>query len=232
MKKKVLIIGNNEGLPGVKVDINNYQDFFKSAYGGYWNDEEIIVKLNTSRLDLLLEILGLKILSLDYLIIVLSGHGGQTRETIFELNSNGDTISESELQNIAKRQLCIYDCCRSYLSPLFENRKILGLARKVSSTMTRQKFETRILEAIPQQVSLYACSIGETANDTTEGGAYSKNLIKSSLKLDSEYKLIGEAHEEAKILTQNVFYNQHPDSILPRCFSSQQLIISINPDKI
>lgn len=50
----------------------------------------------------------------------------------------------------------------------------------------------------------------------------------------NSYKLVGIAHEEAKERTVRDAnlrkHTQNPDSILPRCLSSQQLIIAINPN--
>lgn len=229
MKKRVLIIGNNNGLPGVKVDMENYKKFFKSNYGGEWNDGEIIEKLNSSKADIEWEITLLKIMKLDYLIVIFSGHGGQMRETMLELNDKGELISESELREISIRQLNIYDCCRCYPQTVLESVRNEMTLKLYSYQGTRAKFEKRIMEAIPQQVSLYACSKGEYANDTSKGGAYSKNLISCSVSTTSEYTLVGSAHDTASILTTAEFNKQHPESIIPRCFSSQQLIIGIKP---
>lgn len=239
MKKKILLIGNTADLPGVKVDIYNYVSFFKSQFGGQWNDSEIKIKLNPTKTQLKLAIEILKLESLDFLIVVFSGHGGQTRETILELNSSGETIGESELKNIAKRQLNIYDCCRCYPEPLLEkaieSKKIIAFSKGGAVLPTRVKYENRIQQAIPQQVSLYSCSIGEVSNDTYKGGLYSINLIESAGNLNSEYKLVGEAHSEAKTktwiesITNSDYKIQNPAAILPRCLSNQQLIIGVRP---
>lgn len=229
MNKRILIIGNNEGLPGVKVDIENYKRFFKSSYGGDWYDSEIIEKLNTSKSDLTTLLTRLKAESLNYLIIIFSGHGGQERETVLELNSTGECISESELKNLAYRQLTIFDCCRCYSQSLMESVTNEMKVKLFAVRNTREKYETRIMEAIHQQASLYACSIGEYANDTAKGGAYSKNLINSSISDANEFTLVGTAHETASTLTRMEFRNQNPEAVLPRCLSSQQLIIGIKP---
>jgi len=232
MEKRVLLIGNDEGLPGVKVDIENYKRFFKSPIGGAWLDSEFITKLNVSRLDLLKEIQRLKIQSLDYLIVIFSGHGGQMRETVFELNPNGDKLNESEIRNICNRQLNIFDCCRAYPQRLFEGSVYKAVTETLTDFTIRRKFENRILESIHQEVLLYACSIGEVANDTSQGGVYSKYLIQSSIPLTkTKYRLVGSAHQAASLLVTNDFPKQHPDSVLPRCLSEQQLIIGINPEE-
>lgn len=236
MKKKILIIGNNDGLPGVKIDIENYKRFFKSPIGGNWLESEIDATwLNRSKTELVTELNRLKGLSLDYLIVVFSGHGGQERETILELNSRGELIGESELKYLASRQLNIYDCCRSFPTSINESRQSEFLVKSFSAFNTREKYEKRILQAINQQVSLYSCSIGEVSNDTSEGGVYSKYLIQSAKNIIDDFKLVGNAHVEAYNLTVEnnkklpKEKHQHPDAILPRCLSSQQLIISVKP---
>jgi len=231
MQKKILIIGNNDGLQGVKVDIENYKGFFKSHIGGEWYDSEIITKLNPSRTEIVDEITRMKSLSLDYSIIIFSGHGGQKRETILELNSIGEKLYESELKDISKRQLTIFDCCRCYPEPLVESaRGVTALLNKAFTDVgTRLRYETRIMQAIPQQANLYACSIGEEAKDSSAGGIYSKHLIQSAKRLQSTFKLVGTTHIEAAELTTIENPKQHPDSLLSKCLSEQQLIISLRP---
>lgn len=229
MEKKILIIGNTDGLPGVKVDIESYKAFFKSSYGGDWYDSEIIEKVNSSKSEIKITLENLKSQALNYLIVIFSGHGGQERETILELNSNGELINESELKNIAYRQLNIFDCCRAYPETMTKGIVNEMQTRTFSYTNTRARFEKRIMEANQQQVSLYACTVGEYAHDTSQGGAYSKNLLASATTIDSDYKLIGTAHEEASILTTREFPGQHPEANLLRLLSSQQLIIGIKP---
>jgi len=227
MKKRILIIGNDAGLPGVKIDVENYRRFFKSSVGGNWLDSEIRVLLNPMQVTLMNELTSLRTQLLDYLIIIFSGHGGQERETVLEINRMGEQISESVLRGICHRQLNIFDCCRSYPESIEEATRVTNLIKSFSSYNTRDAYEKRILESISQQVLLYSCSIGEVSHDTSEGGAYSKNLIFSAADFTSGFKLVGDAHAEAARLTTREFNNQHPEAILPRCLSSQQLIIGI-----
>jgi hypothetical protein len=233
MKKKVLLIGNNNGLPGVNVDIRNYGDFFKSLNGGAWFDGEINTMTQPSLSVLRSKIALLKLEQLDYLIVVFSGHGGQTRRgTVVELNANGETILEQELQNIAKRQLNIFDCCRAFPQPIDEFRKG-GTFSALSASADdmayiRAKYEKRIMQAVPQQCLLYACGIGETAFDTSEGGVYSKNLLSVGRTNSSEYITVGVAHSEAKALTEKLYPKQHPDAILPRHLTDQSLIFGLS----
>jgi hypothetical protein len=231
MEKRILLIGNNADLPGVKQDFINYQYFFKNKIGGDWYDEEIIQKMNPTKYDLLSTISKLRSDNLDYIVVIYSGHGGQERETVLEINEKGERIDESELKDISKRQLTIYDCCRAYSSmvKLSESTRITAKSfDKID--FTRQLYENRIMESIQQQVNLYACSIGEIANDTSEGGAYSKNLLKAAQSVQYDFMTVGHAHSIAKETTQKEFPRQNPDAILPRCFSERQLILSINPN--
>ena len=100
----------------------------------------------------------------------------------------------------------------------------------------RAKYEARIMQAIEQQNSLYACSINESSLDTEEGGIYTKNLLGSVKPANSNlFKFVGDTHEEAAIKTktsawENHLHRQNPSATIPRCISFQQLIFSINPN--
>jgi delta-aminolevulinic acid dehydratase/porphobilinogen synthase len=229
MDKKILLFGNNDGLAGVKVDMQEYKKFFKSPYGGNWNDNEIIERINISKEALEIELLYLGLLDLDYLIIVFSGHGGQKRETVLELNPGQEQIDESELQNIAKRQLNIYDCCRAYSREISKGVIDMFESKVYSTNNMREKYERRVMQAINQQVTLYACSIGEFAYDSSDGAIYSKNLLNCAMNREREYTLVSVAHSEAKELTTLVKPSQHPDGTIPKCLNSQQLILGLRP---
>lgn len=51
----------------------------------------------------------------DYLIVYYSGHGGSTRTTKIEIG-NDTLVDESELFGMCKKQLTIFDCCRSKIN--------------------------------------------------------------------------------------------------------------------
>lgn len=236
MDKRVLLIGNNNGLAGVNVDFQNYARFFQSKVGGEWYSSEIIPMMNPLKSTLLARIEELRKMHLDYLIVIFSGHGGQERETVLELNNRGETINESELKYITNRQLNIYDCCRAYPESSVATEKSIRLFDSVGQIerSTRKEYEKRIQNSISQQASLYACSIGEVAEDTIKGGVYSFNLLEVAVRVKSSsenYYLVGDTHAGATSLVKAKGYKQKPDAILPRCLSSQQLIFSINPNK-
>lgn len=190
--------------------------------------------LNPTRFELLIKIQELKNLNLDYCIVIFSGHGGQHREIVVEINGDEELMLESEFKNISKKQLTIFDCCRGLIENLNENSTLNGPAlTKTFSTndqYLRARYEWRISQALNQQVTLYSCSINEFSSDTNEGGLYSKNFFKRAFTIPNEFKLVGINHEEASYLTRLENINQNPDADLPRCLSNQQLIISINPN--
>lgn len=238
MKRRALLIGNTNGLPGVPIDISKYTSFLKSDFGGQWNDEyEIITKMNPSKSDLLNTIKTIKNEKPDFAIIVFSGHGAYKKGTILEINEKEEYIYESDLSFISTRQISIFDCCRNIIpTTINENKALRGVSNfSKSYSSLRKIYDDRILQAIEQQVSLYACNIDESALDTATGGLYSSNLLNCS-KPAQEYsfKLVGNAHQEAAMLTTNAawitrLHKQNPIAVLPRCIASFQLIIGINP---
>ncbi len=230
MKKRILLIGNDDGLPGVKVDLKNYKEYFKSSKGGEWFDSEIIEKINPSKDDLIAKIDNLKSLKLDFVIVVFSGHGGMQRETVFELNPQGELFAESRLHNIAPKQITITDCCRARSEDVSESLKLRNLVKSFSAFEgTRERYERRISSAISQDIRLYSCAENEVSHDTPKGGAYSKHLIETAMDNDSdEFILIGRTHTTAAEKTTREFADQHPEIIIPRLLTTQQLIFGIN----
>lgn len=240
MKRVALLIGNSNGLPGVKKDIANWKHFLQSDQGGQWYEEEIIIAMNPPKAELLLTIERIKRTNPDFAIVVFSGHGAYQRGTILEINGKDETINENDLIGISTRQISAFDCCRNILieksADSSVKMRMFSYGGKVDIKNIRPYYEKRIMNAIEQQVRLYACSIGESALDTEDGALYMKNLLSCSLQITSDYKLIGIAHEEASNLTTQEAirkqHQQHPAAILPKCISNQQLIISINPNTI
>ena len=237
MKRRALLIGNSNGLAGVKPDISNYVKFLTSDYGGQWYESEIVIRINPTRKALLETIQNLKNERPDFVFVVFSGHGAYQKTTILEINKDEEFVYETELIGIAKRQISIFDCCRNVIqTQLSESQKSFAINVLIGNpSIIRPIYEDRIMKAIEQQNFLYACSINESALDTEEGGLYTKNLLDSAKPLSNHlFKLVGETHEEAAEKTSNAAWEpkrhrQNPTASLPRCLSSQQLIISVNP---
>lgn len=242
MIRKALLLGNTRGLEGVKVDIKDFSDFLKSDFGGGWLPNELEIKYNINKAELLSILSSLKVDPPDLLIILFSGHGGQERKTILELNSYGETIEENQLRNIGIRQINIYDCCRSYPENYQENVNVYNVYKSIYSEDRRKTirhlYEKRILQSAKnQQILLYSCRIGEKSYDTPNGAVYLNNFLKAAKNLLAKEKLVIEAHQEAIEPTRNYSkkeFNaeQNPQSIVPKLLTNQQLIISINPNQI
>jgi hypothetical protein len=239
MKKRALLIANTYGLNGTKKDVVNLKNFLQSNNGGAWEDYEILKPLHNPSKEYLLKFVNwLKSENCDYVIVLFSGHGGQKRELLIEINENGEKIKESDLKGIAKRQLTIFDCCRS-VPEHYREDSILSKAQENFSfdvrQLIRQKYDERIIQAQLQQATLYSCSIGQSSYDTNNGAVYLSNFIKAAKNISGEFKIVGVAHQEAIEPTYQYSLSQkngvqEPDASLPKCFIEQQLIISINPN--
>lgn len=237
MKRRALLIGNTRGLAGVQADMQKTRAFLGSRVGGDWLPNEITELRNPSRLELLGKIKLLKNESPDYAFVLFSGHGGHAHQTVLELNANGETVNESELWNIAPRQITIYDCCRALIGEhVVKSFAMDSISESyVRRDDLRARYEARIMQAIPQQVRLYACSVTQSAYDLGKGAIYLGHLLSSAAAIapDLAFKTVESAHEQACPLTAATAvregYRQNPDAVLPKCLTMQQLIIAIQP---
>ena len=237
MKRRALLIGNTRGLPGVQTDIQKTRAFLGSDVGGDWLPSEIAELKNPSRLELLGHIKRLKSESVDCAFVLFSGHGGHAHQTVLELNTNGETIDESELWNIAPRQITIYDCCRALVGEqIVKSFAMDSLTESfVRRNDVRARYEARIMQAIPQQVRLYACSVSQSAYDFGKGAVYLGHLLSSAAAITPglSFNTVESAHERACPLTAATAvregYRQNPDAVLPKCLTQQQLILAIRP---
>jgi hypothetical protein len=244
MRRIALLISNTNGLEGTKADVGKFSRFLMSLQGGAWEDSEIFFLSDPSRASLLTCLEKVRQVNMDYAVIMFSGHGGYRDETVLEINSDEEIIAVSDLLCLAPRQLSIFDCCRVMeKQPLRDSILSKGTmsfsAKGEIRPIIRKKYETRILQSIHQQSVLYACSIGQCSYDSKDGAIYIDKLISVAKALsDAEFMTVGQAHQKAAGLTTDkttsdlVEYDegpQVPDASLPKCLSSQQLVISINP---
>ena len=240
MKKIALLIGNSDGLPGVKKDLNDWKNFLVSPVGGAWDESNEIVSFMNPSKTLLLDYIKEFERFFDFAIVVYSGHGAYNKQTILEINKKGEEIEETDLIGISPKQISIFDCCRAIMKEStshYEGRNLYSI-KGISYNLDeiRQAYEQKIKQATEQQVCLYACSIGETALDTEEGGLYTQTLLKEAKSFpDNEaFRAAANIHTDAAAKTSlkamKLKHNQNPSAILPRCLSSQRLILSINPE--
>lgn len=210
-----------------------------SELGGAWENNEILPLVNPCLPLLKSTIFNIKIFEKpDFVFLVFSGHGGYVRkETVFEINENQEVIKESELWNIAKRQITISDCCRGIeKNEIKESARMFSGGGKIGLSQAREIYDEGMMKADEQQARFYSCSIGEASIDTglSEGGLYTKNLLQAinESKIDN-YLTINVAHDIAAIKTKKEAYetegiSQIPDSRVIRCLSNKQLIIAVN----
>lgn len=233
MKRHALLIANLDAA-GAQNDINNWKKFLRSGVGGAWHDNEIQVLTNPSKAYLELTLYSTKVDNYDFVIVVYAGHGGWERTTILEINPKGETVNENALKGLAPREILSLDCCRatSTVTDIL-NEVQLKMFSETTRSSIRARYDARTMQAIAQQVTLYACSVGECAYCTNDGGYYTKNLLQSAAVPYNEFRTINQAHNAAAPATINEVrekenQNQHPDISMVRCLTSQQLIIGID----
>lgn len=240
MKRKALLIGNTSGLEGVTADMNAWRSFLRSEPGGCWYDSEIITRTNMSYVDLRMLLRATKEEHNDFVIVVFSGHGGIRQSQVLYPNSSNETIMEYELKGLAPRQITELDCCRVYETALECRRSLFSEGGVITdgvnrSALIREQYERRIMQACEQQVTLYACSIGESAYDSGEYGYFTQELLSVAQDVDGfNYKTITDVMPNAAARTTYKVRlyesaEQHPIASKPRCHSSQDLILSLNP---
>ncbi len=238
MRRKALLIANLDAV-GSQNDINNWKKFLLSGRGGAWRENEIMVLTNPSKNSLNTVLCCIKNSGYDFIIVVYAGHGGWKRSTILEINPDCETIGERDLKGLSSREILILDCCRATSTETYilDELQLKLFSDSIRSDI-RIRYDARILQAIEQQVTLYACGIGECAYCSNNGGYYTKNLLTQSAIIPphNEFKTINQAHTAAAIATTLEVWekekkNQHPNISVARCLSSQQLIISIDTSK-
>lgn len=132
----------------------------------------------------------LKEIDLDYLILIFTGHGAYDyTEYNTDLVLRGSNVSkpwsvkDCEINNIARKQLTILDCCRSCES--FQQDGLIkeshaNFSATVSSDVARARYESMIQLAPNQHTVLYACSQGLcTPGNIKQGGAFSSALMNT-----------------------------------------------------
>lgn len=184
MKRTALIIGNTGAdLPGVAVDMDNYDKFLRSPLGGLWSASEIHLLDNPKETTLKHEISSLQ--AADYSLVVFCGHGEyktSIETTLVQIRPKV-WISEDDLKIGAQKHILILDCCRWIESEVAVESMITkadSMAPSLNESDCRIYFDKKIKECPPGLVVMYACSRGETAGETGLGGRYSVALINGA----------------------------------------------------
>lgn len=236
VKRKAILIGNTRNLEGVQIDIDKTRRFLCSPIGGAWYSNEIEILENPGKAQLLNQLKVAKQQSFDFAFVLFSGHGAHKRQTVLEINGYGETITESDLLEIAPRQVSIFDCCRGVIQESVRKSVALdSLSASFSESSVRYRYDNRVMQALPQQVRLYSCAVGESSYDTANGAIYLGHLMDAAKALEygNEFKTVETAHAEARANTirsrTGGSQQQTPEATLPKCITSQQLIISLRP---
>lgn len=232
MKRKMLIIanpgkvGSENYCEGVNRDVEQYSDFFISSSGGAWEPEEIkiLVRPHSLQVDAALKELAIA----DYSMVVFCGHGYSRKNgtTMVELQTDEDYDSTKFNQGACKHTV-ILDCCRVSYEPTYESaQKRYDLKASMGSperNQARARFDRAVQDCPAGLVVLYACDIGESAEDNeVKGGIYSSALRSVAISWSKANIGAGTAsvvqmhNAAAKVVIQETGGHQNPKVIKPR----------------
>lgn len=200
MNRHLFLISNSGGesdyLPGVEIDMENYEKFFTSAGGGAWiKDTEIVEMFEAGYESIFQRLNFLRILESpsynDYWIVVFSGHGYAIREngitdTILCL-ADGKKLRISTLKSWIGKRRCLFiiDCCREVTDisvPEIVVESLFSDDRIQLNPETCRAAYNRMISITPvDYYEAYSTSLNERAGDSDKyGGIYSYNLIKAA----------------------------------------------------
>lgn len=193
----ILYDGSASDIPGVERDVRNYDIFLRSSYGGSWKPDEII-QMDVKKHSKAALLLKCRAYAGKYLLLIYVGHGTQDilGKTSFSVKDR-KWCSISELEHFSRKQVTIVDCCRVWSETLIPESVMEKMASaKTGDTSTT--FISLLNKAKEQNLTIYACSSNQFANDTP---SYSTYLISRACE-ELQRKPIGcisirRAHELA-----------------------------------
>ena len=239
MKRLAILLSHVDGELSSNKDADDMYKFLASLRGGAWGRNEIFHKDNIQLWELSDLIDKVRKLKLDYLFFYFSGHGGYVRDTELELNPDGERISERCLTGLADRQLNIFDCCRAPISMAFaeDSMKMLKEATESMRLGARNLFNSRVMAAAHQHMSLYACRIGQKAYDDGNGGIYTQKLLSTASAASDRILLASQVHARVseQMVKESILQGgkaQAPDYFMAKLPSRLQLPFAINPNQI
>jgi hypothetical protein len=191
IRRKAIIVGAPREvgggaaiLAGVSKDVHLYRNFLLSEHGGAWNSGEIRILDEPSKKDLLQELASAGAAA-DYTVTIFSGHGGHIdKNSEIFINQWESIRSIQDFRTGAAKELAICDTCRTIegLRKLAEDKAGLGRAPDPYRDSCRSAFDQAVIQAPASRDIMWACSVGETASDTGDGGLFSKSLIDHALQ--------------------------------------------------
>ena len=169
----------------------NYTKYFKTAQGGYFNDNEIKIYDKPMKSIIKSEINKLTSDDIEFSIIIFCGHGfysTQSQSNILCL-SKSERLDSLDLKENFRKRIIILDSCREpHDEYLFEDEisafsaDILKAEKqRLDAEACKFYYNKKIENCTDQAITLYGCSIGELCNDDSQlGGLYSSNLLKAA----------------------------------------------------
>lgn len=224
---------------GVYVDARSYQRLLLSAYGGAWEQSEIIVRDRPSKAMVQDDVKRLA--AYTYSLIIFSGHGWYSSVNlcnVLTLRKDEDIAVDELLVGSIKRSV-ILDCCRKvYHEPIGMfgtkisafNEAILAATGRIADPIKCRALYLGLIENAPTGVVVISsCGIGETAGDDEfQGGRYSSSLVSVADQWAKEeaakpaafgasYSSIVATHDRATVLTKHRSGNtQNPTITKPK----------------
>lgn len=245
MRRKIIIIGNKGSvenrLPGVGIDMQNYYDFFRSDEGGAWEEGEITTcNTNLSKESLHLLILSM-INTIDYFIIVFVGHGYANDDGLTNIElSPGNECQLCDIKQWLnnKNYLIILDSCRVIWHAREGGQ--LNEQRLFSSSIVDTEYRKQCkasynnaLEGLEEETHIvaYSTSLGQSANDTSEGGLYSKELLRTTKEIiEKEKNKIEEMGNTSKLLSFRLIHEHVADAIRKETNNEQNPVLQGTKD--
>jgi hypothetical protein len=231
MKRKALIIGNSgkpeEYLEGVKKDVQNYNKFLQSNFGGKWYKNEIVLSLDETKEQVLKKIENIKKENNDFVFLLFSGHGSYSEwKECRKLYLYDDFIYEQELIYIADKQITILDTCAGVENDIPLEKTVIAMESIEQYKFHkdyRAIYQEAIIKCPNQQVKLYSSSINETSQDDSEvGGYFAYNLLKVALNNNEKILNSRVAYLQAKkIVQEKTNYEQNPQC---SCIKSKEIL--------
>ncbi|WP_432632230.1 caspase family protein [Brachyspira sp.] len=184
MIRKAILISDNGGvdndISATKEDVKNYRDFLMSDIGGAWENYEIETHRNPDS-----NIINdLRNYEYDYTITMVSSHGGIEKEKeilyVYLNNIRYDCIS---FLNKSKRQLIIFDCCRTYIHDVKSKDDILIEHFSIPSyhnILSKKEYNNYIETCGEGIIILYSCEVGQASGLNKLGSYFISSLISAA----------------------------------------------------
>ena len=255
MKRRILIItnagklGSENYCEGVFRDKENYINFFKAAYGGFYANSEIRVLDKPSKSKVHEELMEMENDKVEFSIIIFCGHGWYStisNSNILDLNDS-EEIDSLDLRLGGIKRIIIEDNCRKpyaeyiteSLRKAFSDILLSGdKQQQLNPIKCKQYYNKRISECPEQIIIGQACNIDEVAGDSSsKGGYYSSSLIDvternvmakmRSIDLNINYSIFSfpSCHNDAIPLVLSLSVNkQNPQIEKPRLSESESFL--------